>query len=164
MKHRLPVLPVPAVCRAIVPILFALSLGACKPEGSVADDARPAPDLDIMTTTPGNWSRLGDAIGRTPAESGLLIKSPIVTDLDAMMGARAIAYRKMMIGRGGALRRDGRYLVSVTPPGPGAAYLVIDPQQHSLDAGMLADDGWTFKRTAAAEMALPAAVRALTGR
>ena len=63
-----------------------------------------------------------------------------------------------------ALRRDGRYLVSVTPPGPGAAYLVIDPQQHSLDAGMLADDGWTFKRTAAAEMALPAAVRALTGR
>ena len=136
-----------------------LFLAACgRNEGVVASDVKPTPALSTMESTPGDWSALGTLTGREPSDSGLLLHSPIVTDLDAMLGASAKPYREAM-APAGTLRREGGLLVSVSPVA--GAYLVIDPRQHALAAGMRTPQGWRRWQTPASEIALPREVAAL---
>ena len=117
--------------------------------------------LDQMVEPVGDWSGLNPAIGRTPNDSGMLTKGPLVTDLNAMLGDDAIAFRQRMVERAGALTREGGLLVTVTPPGPEAAYLVIDARTNVMEAGWRDAAGWRAERTAGAELSLPPAVVAL---
>ena len=107
---------------------------------------------------------LDHAIGRTPADSGLLTKGPIVTDLHALVGKQAIAYRQRLERGGGPLTRFGGVLFTASPPGDGAAYLIIDPQQLALEAGFKAGGRWVVERTASSQIARPPAVAALLER
>lgn len=143
--------------------LSGLALVACHRDRAVDRDVKPTPPLDVMVQTAGNWSLLLDTVGRTPADSGLLTKGPIVTDIDALMGIDAIDFRHAIEGRGGPLRRDGSLLFSTTAPGDGAAYLAIDAGQHTLAAGMHKRGGWITHQTPGATMILPPAIRAIVG-
>ena len=66
-----------------------------------------------------------------------------------------------MVERAGALTREGGLLVTVTPPGPEAAYLVIDARTNVMEAGRRDAAGWRAERTAGTELSLPPAVVAL---
>ena len=144
----------------LTPFLVLL-LAACGDGDAVKDDIQPPPPLDEMVEPVGDWSGLNPAIGRTPSDSGMLTKGPLVTDLNAMLGDDAIAFRKRMVERAGALTREGRLLVTATPPGPDAAYLVIDDRTNVMEVGWRDAAGWRAERTAGAELSLPPAVIAL---
>ena len=53
-----------------------------------------------------------------------LTSSPLCPYRFQVKGDDAIAFRQRMVERAGALTREGGLLVTVTPPGPEAAYLV----------------------------------------
>ena len=139
----------------------ALSLAACQDQGAVADDAGPVPPAEMIEAPIQDWSALRHAIGRTPADSGVLSKGPIVTDLHALVGEDAIGYRERLERTGGPLTRVGRLLVVASPPGQQASYLIVDQGQLALEAGYKKDGEWVVRRTAAAEIDRPEAVTAL---
>ena len=147
--------------RSILIPIMVLLLAACGDGDAVKEDIQPPPSLDQMVEPVGDWSGLNPAIGRTPNDSGMLTKGPLVTDLNAMLGDDAIAFRQRMVERAGALTREGGLLVTVTPPGPEAAYLVIDARTNVMEAGWRDAAGWRAERTAGAELSLPPAVVAL---
>lgn len=134
-----------------------LWLGACSSRSPVAEDAK-APPLNVMTETPGEWSELDDMVGRTPPESGLFEKSPIITDLDALLGPDATAFKRVA-ARGSALTRAGDELVTIAADR--SAFLTIQPGDHALQAGMKRDGRWQVWTTPAAKVPQPAAVQAL---
>jgi hypothetical protein len=141
----------------------ALALAACGNEGSVADDVRPTPPDNMIQMRTGDWSTILPAVGRTPEDGGYLTKGPIVTDLHAMIGKDAIDYRKRLIEAGGPLTRDGDLLVTVSQPGPGAIYLIVDPRENALEAGWDVDGTWKTWHTAGTKVRRPASVSALRG-
>lgn len=145
----------------LLAILLALSLAACQDEGVVADDAGDIPPTSVTQAPSADWSALEPAIGRTPADSGMLSKGPIVTDLHALVGADAIAYREGLERNGGPLDRVGKLLVTASPPGAEASYLIVDREQLALEAGYKKDGRWVVRRTPAAEIARPPAIEAL---
>lgn len=145
----------------IFALLLPLSLAACQDEGSVADDVGEIPPTSVTQAPSADWSGLEPAIGRTPADSGMLSKGPIVTDLHALVGADAIAYRELLERTGGPLERAGDLLVIAAPPGPQASYLIIDREQLALEAGFKKDGRWIVRRTPAAEIERPPAIEAL---
>ena len=138
-----------------------LSLVACQGEGVVADNVGDIPPIEQTEAPTADWSALEPAIGRTPAHSGMLTKGPIVTDLHALLGPEAIAFRQKLERGGGPLMRAGGLLVTMSQPGPEATYLLVDPKQLALEAGYRKDGGWVIERTASAEIARPAAIEAL---
>ena len=145
----------------LLAILLPLSLAACQDEGAVADDVGDIPPTSVTQAPSADWSALEPAIGRTPADSGMLSKGPIVTDLHALVGADAIAYREGLERTGGRLERAGQLLVTASPPGPQASYLIVDREQLALEAGYKKDGRWIIRRTPAAEIERPAAIEAL---
>ncbi len=142
-------------------LIAPLLLAACDRGGAVKDDIKPAPPLNEMVETPGDWSGLGPAIGQTPSQSAVLTKGPLPTDLDAMLGEHAIDFRKRMESAAGPLHHEGSVLVSMTPPGLEAAYLVVDAADHAMEAGRRTVDGWQVERTPGAKFTLPPNVAAL---
>ena len=141
--------------------LLLVSTAACQGEGVVADNVGDIPPIEQTEAPTSDWSTLEPAIGRTPAHSGMLTKGPIVTDLHALLGAEAIAYRQRLERDGGTLMRADKLLVTVSPPGESAIYLIIDPGQLALEAGYKKDGRWVIERTASAEIVRPPAVEAL---
>lgn len=140
--------------------LFLL-LAGCGQSGPVAENANGAtPALAVTSETPGDWSNLELMIGRTPADSGLLQESPITVDLNALVGPQLDLFRLRM-GDSTQLRGEGGVLVSLARSGD--AYLVIDPADHALEAGLKASDGWRTFTTSGAEVARPASVARLRG-
>lgn len=144
-------------------VVLPLLIAACGRGDVVDEQADQLPPLDQMQMRVADWSSLAPAVGQRPAESGILTKGPVVTDLHALTGKDAVAYRTLLNKTGGPLVRDGKLLVTVSPPGPQAIYLIIDPGQRALEAGRKVDGQWVIQRTAAAEIARPAAVRSLIG-
>ena len=112
-----------------------------------------------MVETPGDWSALAQAMGRTPAESGLLQQSPIITDLDALLGERARDYR-LALGDATPLQPEAGVLVSIGRSG--RAYLVIAPDDHALAAGLKNGENWQRFETPGAQVPLPPSVERLT--
>lgn len=154
--------PVEAACVQLamfrwfmLPPLLALS--GCGNDDKWAEEAVP-PSINEMAETPGDWSRLSGAINRTPGDSGLLTSSPITVDLNALLGPDAEAYKAAMADAGPLHWEDGM-LVSRSHAGRG--YLVIDPRDHAMEAGLLAGRNWKSFRTAGAEVARPATVTAM---
>lgn len=142
--------------------IFALvCTTACRDQGVVADDAGDFPPLEMVEAPSSDWSMLRHAIGRTPADSGVLTKGPIVTDLNALLGLDAIAYRALIEQKGGPLVRVGDLLVTVTRRGEHSAYLLIDPRQLALEAGFRRGGHWVVRRTPGSQIAPPPAVAAL---
>lgn len=146
--------------RSITLVILCL-LAACNREGAVADDFKGTPPDEAIQMRTADWSSLEPAEGQRPAQSGMLTKGPIVTDLNALTGKDAIDFRNALNARGGPLTRDGGLLVTVSPPGPDAIYLIVDPQQRALEAGWKDGGRWVVRRTAASEIARPPAVQAL---
>lgn len=144
-------------------ILLVLITAACGEKGVVADDFKGTPPDELIQMRTGDWSSLEPAVGRRPAESGMLTKGPIVTDLHALTGKDAIAFRTLLNEKGGPLTREGGLLVTMSPPGPDAIYLIVDTGQRALEAGRKIDGKWVVRRTAAAEIARPITVQALYG-
>ncbi|RST31987.1 hypothetical protein HMF7854_14915 [Sphingomonas ginkgonis] len=140
-------------------LLSVLLLPGCNNQDAVAQDAKAAPPLNVMSATPGDWSGLQLMAGREPAESGLMVNSPIVTDLNAMLGPSAGDYRKAM-ARAEPLRREGPLLVALSPAS--GAYLLIDDHQHAMKAGMRQNGRWRSWQTPASDFAPPPDVQALT--
>lgn len=142
-------------------ILFvAAGLIGCGDTDKIANNAL-APDLETMTEEPGDWSALAQLVGRTPAESGLLQQSPITVDLNALLGANAGPFRLQM-GRGSPLTREGGVLVTVGDGG--AAYLVLQPGDHAMEAGLKERDGWRRYSTPGAAVPTPPSVTTLLVR
>jgi hypothetical protein len=141
--------------------LIPLLIAACDRGGAVNDDVKPTPPLNQMVETPGDWSGLRPAVGRTPAQSAMLTHGPLPTDLNALLGEDAIDFRQRMEKAGGPLHEDGGLLVTATPPGRDAAYLVVDIDGHAIEAGRRADGEWQVKRTPGANFSLPPSVVAL---
>ena len=139
-----------------ISIFIALLLASCG-DDQIAENTIP-PDISVTSETPGDWSALEGMVGRTPNESGLFEESPILIDLNAMLGPSAAAYRRAMADAT-ALEREGALLVSRARNG--GAFLVIDPAQYGLLAGLRQGDGWRTAQTAGAEMVQPPSVRAL---
>ena len=138
-----------------------LLAAACDRGGVVNDNTKPTPPLNQMVESPGDWSAMTPAIGRTPNESGILSQGPLVTDLGALLGKDAADFRERMTRMGGPLKLDGPYLASVTPPGEGAAYLIVDTADHSLAAGRKTVEGWVEVRTPGSDIVDPPGVTAL---
>lgn len=138
-------------------LAFALALSGCGDDTKYAQQAVP-PALNEMAETPGDWSRLTGAVGRTPGDSGLLTNSPITVDLNAMLGAQVEAYRAAMADAGPLVREDG---VWVSRSRTGNGYLVIQPRDHAMEAGLRQDGKWRTFRTAGSDVPRPATVRAL---
>ena len=144
-----------------IALILLLPLAACGGEGVVADNVGDIPPIEQTEAPTADWSALEPAIGRTPAHSGMLSKGPIVTDLHALLGPEAIAFRKQLDRDGGPLMRAGKLLVTMSPPGESAIYLLIDPEQLALEAGYKRDGRWVVERTASAEIARPPAIEKL---
>ena len=142
-------------------ILLLLSLAACQDDGAVADNVGDIPPTTVTQVQSGDWSGLEPAVGRTPADSGMLSKGPIVTDLHALVGADAIDFRERLERTGGRLTRVGRLLVTASPPGEQASYLIVDSEQLALEAGYKKDGRWVVQRTPGTEIERPAAIEAL---
>ena len=136
-----------------------ISLAACS-DDAVADRDGPVPNLSEMAETPGDWSLLNAFVDRPQADSDLFKQSPITVDLNAMLGPRIFDYRKRMAAAG-PLVRNGTMLVSVTPPGPDAAYLMIEPGDNVIEAGWRESGRWHVERTAGTAMRRPRQVEAL---
>lgn len=143
--------------------LLILASAACRKEGAVADDFKSVPPDEAIQMRVADWSALEPAVGRRPAESGMLTKGPIVTDLHALTGKDAVAFRNSLYEKGGPLTRVGKLLVTVSPPGDDAIYLIVDPEQRALEAGRKVNGEWVVRRTAAAEIERPVTVQALYG-
>ncbi len=62
-----------------------VGLAACGSD-AVADRDGPVPNLSEMVETQGDWLLLNVLVDRRPAESELLMQSPITVDLNAMLG------------------------------------------------------------------------------
>ncbi len=148
-------------CTLLVAVAV-IGLAACG-SSAVADRDAPIPKLNEMVEKRGDWSLLNVLVNRPPAESELLMQSPITGDLNAMLGAQVFDYRKRMAAAG-PLVRDGTMLVSVTPPGPNAAYLMIEPGETVLEAGWRKSGRWHVERTAGTTMQRPRQVEALLVR
>lgn len=144
-------------------LLLMLVTAACEEKGVVADDFAGTPPDELIQMRTADWSSLEPAVGRRPVESGMLTKGPIVTDLHALTGKDAIAFRTLLNEKGGPLTREGKLLVTVSPPGDDAIYLIVDTEQRALEAGRKIDGKWVVRRTAAAEIARPVTVQALNG-
>lgn len=146
--------------RILLPLTI-LALTACGDDGPVADDLKPMPPVEVTQAPTADWSDLQPAVGQRPAESGMLTKGPIVTDLHSLTGPDAIRFRSILNEKGGPLTRVGDLLVTVSPPGDDAIYLIIDPEQLALEAGRKANGQWVIQRTAGAEIERPITVQAL---
>lgn len=144
-------------------LLLMLVTAACEEKGVVADDFAGTPPDELIQMRIADWSSLEPAVGQRPVESGMLTKGPIVTDLHALTGKDAIAFRTLLNEKGGPLTREGKLLVTVSPPGDDAIYLIVDTEQRALEAGRKIDGKWVVRRTAAAEIARPVTVQALYG-
>ena len=141
---------------------FTLFVAACDRGGAVNDDIKPTPPLNEMVETPGDWSGLRPAVGRTPAQSAMLTTGPLPTDVNALLGEHAIDFRRRIEMAGGPLRPDcGGLLVTLTPAGRDAAYLVINVADHALEAGWRTTGGWQVERTPGAKFQAPPSVLAL---
>ena len=140
----------------------AIGLAACGNDAVAARDG-PLPNLSEMVETSGDWSLLNAFVDRPQAESDLLKQSPITVDLNAMLGPRIFDYRERMAAAG-PLVRNGPMLVSVTPPGPDAAYLMIEPADNAIEAGWRESGRWHVERTAGTAMRRPRQVDALLVR
>lgn len=138
-----------------------IASAACDDGGVVADNAGDIPPIEQTEAPTADWSALEPAIGRTPADSGMLTKGPIVTDLHALLGPEAIAYRQRLERDGGPLARVGQLLVTASPPGEQATYLIVDPGQLALEAGYKQDGRWVVRRTASSDIVRPPAIEAL---
>lgn len=142
-------------------VLMFVIVAACDRDGAVKDDIKPAPPLNRMVETPGDWSGIEIAVGRRPAQSAVLTNGPLPTDLNALLGEHAIDFRRRMDARGGALHEESGLLVSTTPPGEEAAYLVIDAADHAIEAGRRTTSGWQVERTPGAKFTAPPSVTRL---
>jgi hypothetical protein len=111
-----------------------------------------------MAETSGDWSRLAQALGRTPAESGLLQNSDISVDLNSLLGPDLEEFR-VALGDATPLSRDGSALVTVGRSGN--AYLVIVPADLALEAGLRRGGSWRRYVTSGAEIVRPASVERL---
>lgn len=140
--------------------LGAVLLSGCGSGDMVAENAVP-PTVNELAETPGDWSGLSGAIGRTPIDSGLLTTSPISVDLNAMLGPSLGAYRSVM-SNATPLVREGPLLVSRARNGQG--YLIIDPEDHALVAGLRQQRLWRSWSTAGSDVPQPPSVTALLGR
>ncbi|MFC7535813.1 hypothetical protein ACFQPG_00350 [Sphingomonas sp. GCM10030256] len=142
----------------LLPILSA-ALAACGGDDVVAENA-VAPDLNLMSEVPGDWSALSGMIGRTPVESGLFEESPVLVDLNAMLGPDVARFRAAL-HNATPLVREGR--VIVTRAHDGQAFLVIDPAQYGLLAGLRQGSGWRTFETPGADVGRPASVQRMIG-
>jgi hypothetical protein len=138
-------------------LILAAGVAACGGDDKIANNA-VVPDLGTMTEAPGDWSALEQLVDRTPAESGLLQQSPITVDLNALLGADVGRFRLQM-GRGSPLTRENGVLVTVGDGG--AAYLVLQPGDHALEAGLKKPDGWQRYVTPGATVPTPPSVATL---
>jgi hypothetical protein len=150
MKRFIPLLTLP---------LLSLAAAACSNANSetIAENAVP-PSLNVGSEAGGDWSPLAYMAGRPPAESGLLVNSPITTDLNAMLGAESARFRDAM-ATGSTLTRDGPVLV--TGSRGGDAYLVIHPADHAMEAGLKGPNGWRTWTTPGASVPRPPSVERL---
>jgi hypothetical protein len=139
---------------------LALVASSCGGPDTVAGNA-VAPDLNMMAATEGDWSGLSQAVGRTPAESGLLQGSDISVDLNALLKADVEAFR-LALGNATPLAREDGMLVTIGRSGN--AYLVIDSGDHALDAGLKRAAGWQQYRTPGSDIARPPSVQQLLAR
>lgn len=150
---------VDGVMRSWIILGLAAALPGCGNADNVAENAVP-PSVNAMAETPGDWSALEGAIGRTPQDSGLFTTSPVAVDLNAMLGPSVDAFRALMADAT-PLNREGSVLV--TRSRSGQAYLIIHPADHALEAGLRQRNLWRSVRTAGADIPRPPSVIALLG-
>ena len=143
--------------KRFLPLLLALPLLACGDSGPVAPANTVIPDLNVTGETPGDWSTLRGAVGRTPADSALLTVGPIATDLNAMLGKDSAAFHEAM-NDAGPLRAEPNGIL-VSRSASGRAWLVIQPADHAIAAGLLAKRVWRTLRTPASEVPIPPDLR-----
>lgn len=160
MRPNPPLVRFAAMRRSFL-LVALLVAAACRKEGAVADDFTGTPPDNLIQMRIADWSSLEPAVGQRPVASAMLTKGPLVTDLHALTGKDAIAFREALNARGGPLTRVGGLLVSVSPPGPDAIYLIVDPAQRAMEAGRKVEGQWVVRRTAASEIARPPMVQAL---
>jgi hypothetical protein len=134
--------------RALPFLLTALLLPGCRSEPEAK--GHQLPPLANIAETPGDWSALQQAIGRTPAESNFFEDSPVAVDIAATLGPDHASYRDAMM-KAGPLRRSGPLLVSRAPD----AWLVLQPADHSFRAALRTAKGWRQWQTAGADVPAP---------
>lgn len=150
------------ILRLAPPVALALMLAACGDDGVVKDDIKPTPELNDIVEPIADWSNIIPAIGQTPNESAVLTKGPLPTDLGALLGPDWAVYHDRLVGAGGKLEQvGGGVLMTATPAGPEAAYLVVYPPDHAIEAGWRTAGGWEVRRTPGADFPNPPQVEAL---
>jgi hypothetical protein len=134
----------------IRPVLALLLLlpAACGP-AQVAENAA-VPPLNVINETPGDWSDLDLMVGKVPADSGLIDKSPISVDLTAKLGPDLEAWRSAMM-KAGPLKREGNLLVARAPD----AWLVLLPADHAMRLALRSGSSWREWETAGANVPRP---------
>lgn len=145
--------------RTCMMTMAAVLLTSCGSGDVVAENAVP-PTVNELAETPGDWSALRSAVGRTPGDSDLLKNSPISVDLNATLGPQVDAFRTAMSDAGPLQPEQG---VLVSRSRSGGAYLVIQAADHSFEAGVREGGEWKTFQTPGAEVPRPASVQRLRG-
>jgi hypothetical protein len=147
--------------RTMLILLTPLALVACNNASVVAPDNTVPPPLESIRDAPGDWSRLSGAVGRRPAESALLINSAITVDLNSMLGADASAFRTALADAGELRPEAGGILVTRSASGRG--WLVIQPDDHAIAAGLKRGERWRVYRTPGSNIPLPVDLPGVSG-
>jgi hypothetical protein len=138
-------------------VLIALPLAGCGKSDSIAPRNTVMPAPDMMSESPGDWTRLSGAVGRTPSESSLFVRSAMSTDLNAMLGADAEDFRRAMADAGPL--RPGAEGTLVTRSESGQGWLVLQPGDHAIAARFRSGKGWRRVRTPGSDVPLPEDLR-----
>ena len=111
-----------------------------------------------------DWSSLDTFVSKNPIESGLLDRSPISSDLEALLGDKT-AVLKTNLETSSPLEREGSTLFTsgnkAHEGGSDAAYLLIDPAAKALEVGLWQKGKLSVYKTPGSDIAKPKDIRTL---
>ena len=120
------------------------------------------PSDDIAGTA--DWGSLDTFVNRNPIESGLLDRSPISSDLEALLGDRT-AVLKSNLETSSPLEREGSTLFTsgnkAHEGGSDAAYLLIAPAAKAIEVGLWQKGKLSVYKTPGSHIAKPGDIRTL---
>ena len=144
-------------------VLGAITAGAATLAVKLAPSKR-VPAVSTDSTTKGPWASLSGFVGKRAEQSGLLASSVIARQLRALLGDDYGPFLRAFSPET-TLTRDGDLLVlasAATVSGDGA-YLIIDPQQLKMEAGVRQNGELKVHRTQGTSMQRPQRVIQLLG-
>lgn len=126
-------------------------------DGAEAGEEGPAPSrLE-------SWDQLGELVGSYPHDVALFEVGPLARELEGLLGADMSTFIANMDVQGPLQREDVYYVTGNREHQGGQedAYLLIDPDTHDLEIGLVHEGELTIRSTSARSLPLPGDVRTI---